>query len=324
MGLFKTQFLGEAVGYIKGSGADQPRHERQYITPHLGSNEFTHTLGKEHNGIPEGAKLKFHKAEHIDGVLHVHATDNVTGKKTVIPVSKIKKPGEQKSNKGFDYENNVIQRLKSRGLMEGEGAGFTSGTDFNLINKKKGVVHKGKVHHKDALNNEYNNINGETKAGKTAAFGQATIAYHPDKGGWHIPDSTREKRPGYCKHIESTGIIDHMNEHHHPEGLKVGGPLAKNVTFHHDNLDPAKAYLQDHHVDVLQVGGHGTYKVGEKDKTGHGLPEIEGTGQWRVRQKTADPHKRTVQFMVKHAKKSHVDLDNDEHLDNLAKTLGHK
>lgn len=304
-------------GFIKGTGGDAARHERQYITPHIGSKDFTHTLGKEHEGVPAGANLRIHKTEVLDGKLHVHATDDVTRKKTVIPVSKIHKPGEVKANKGFAYEQEFVNRLKKHGLMEGEAAGFTSGNDFNLVNKKNNTKHKGKVAGEDALQ-------GETKAGKTAAFGQLTIAYDKKKGGWHIPDDARGKRPGYAQHIEAKGILGHMNKHHKPTGLVSGGPLAKNVTYEHDDLEPANAYLNDHHVDVVQVGKHGTYKVGKKDKTGHGLPNLTGQGQWRVRQKTSDPLKRTVQFMVKKADKSHVDLDNDEHLAAMAKTLGHK
>jgi len=306
-----------ARGFIKGTGAEAARHERQYITPHIGSKEYTHTLGKAHDDVPAGAKLRIKKTEVLDGKLHVHATDDQTRATHVIPVSKLHKPGEVKANKGFAYEQQFVKRLKDRGLMHGEAAGFTSGNDFNLVNKKTKTKHKGEVHDEGALQ-------GETKAGKTAAFGQLTIAHDPKKGGWHIPEEARAKRPGYADHIKAKGIIAHMNKHHKPTGLVAGGPLAKNVMFEHNDLEPANAYLKDHHVDVVQVGKHGTYKVGDKDKTGHGLPPLTGTGQWRVRQKTADPLKRTVQFMVKKADKSHVDLDNDEHLEAMAKTLGHK
>jgi hypothetical protein len=304
-------------GLIKGSGMDAARHEKAYITPHLGSKEFTHTLGKEHDGVPAGSKLRLHKAEYLDGKLHVHATDENTKEKHVIPVSKIQKPGEVKQNKGFDYEQKFVDRLKKHGLMEGEAAGFTSGNDFNLVNKKNKTKHKGEVHHESALQ-------GETKADKTAAFGQLTIAHDKKKGGWHIPDENRTSRPGYAKHIEAKGIIDFMNKHHKPTGLVAGGAKAKNVTFAHENLEPANAYLKDHHVDLVQLGKHGTYKVGKTDKTGHGLPGLSGQGEFLVRQKTSDPLKRTVQFKVKKAEKSHVDLDNDEHLSAMAKTLGHK
>jgi hypothetical protein len=305
-----------ARGFIKGSGIESARHEKQYITPHIGSEDFTHVLGKEHDGVPAGSKLRLHKAENLDGKLHVHATDDNTKETHVIPVSKIYKPGEVKKNKGFAYEQQFVDRLKKHGLMHGEAAGFSSGNDFNLVNKKKNTKHKGEVHDVDALQ-------GETKAGKTAAFGQLTIA-HDKKKGWHIPEENRSKRPGYAKHVEAKGLLDIMNKEHKPDGLKPGGPLAKNVTVPHDDLEPANAYLKDHHVDVLQVGKHGTYRVGDTDKTGHGLPPLTGQGQWRIRQKTADPLKRTIQFMVKKADKSHVDLDHDEHLSAMAKTLGHK
>jgi hypothetical protein len=304
-------------GFIKGVGMDAPRHERQYITPHIGSKEYTHTLGKEHEGVPAGSKLRLHKSEYLDGKLHVHATDENTKQKHWIPVSKIHKPGELKQNKGFDYEQKFVERLKKHGLMEGDAAGFSSGNDFNLINKKNKTKHKGQVHNESALQ-------GETKLGKTAAFGQLTIAYDKKKGGWHVPEENRKNRPGYAKHIQAKGIIEHMNKHHKPRGLVPGGPKAKIVQFDHDDLEPANSYLKDHHVDVVQVGKHGTYRVGAKDKTGHGLPKMTGQGQWRVRQKTDDPMKRTIQFMVKHADKSHVDLDDDEHLSAMAKTLGHK
>jgi len=133
-------------GFIKGTGAEAARHERQYITPHLGATDYTHTLGKAHDDVPAGAKLMFHKTEVLDGKLHVHATDDQTRTKHVIPVSKIHKPGEVKANKGFAYEQQFVDRLKKHGLMEGEAAGFTSGNDFNLVNKKNKTKHKGEVH----------------------------------------------------------------------------------------------------------------------------------------------------------------------------------
>ena len=267
--------------------------------------------------VPANSKLRLHKAEYLDGKLHVHATDDNTKEKHIIPVSKIFKPGEVKQNKGFKYEQDFVDRLKKHGLMEGEAAGFTSGNDFNLVDKNKKTKHKGEVHNESALQ-------GETKANKTAAFGQLTIAYDKNKVGWHIPKEGKTNRPGYAKHIEDKGIIDHLNKHHVPTGLVVGGQKAKNVSYPHENLDPANSYLKDHHVDLVQLGKHGTYKVGNEDKTGHGLPELTGHGEFLVRQKTSDPLKRTVQFKVKNADKSHVDLDNDDHLSAMAKTLGHK
>ena len=133
----------------------------------------------------------------------------------------------------------------------------------------------------------------------------------------------------YAKHIEKSGIIDHMNKHH-PDPEKehtTESGRAKTIEIKHPNLHPAEGYLKDHHVHVLQVGGHGTYKVGHKDETGHGLPSISGKGKWRIREKQkGNKSARTVAFHpdgVKGLNKSHVDLDNDEHLHKFKKTLGH-
>lgn len=310
----------EARGYIAATGFDTERHEKQYVTPYLNSKKSTHKLGIGHKDVPAGADLILHKAERYDGKLFVHATDNITKKKTLIPANKIVKPGEQKANKGFDYEKQFVERLKKHGLMHGEAAGFSAGNDFNLVNKKTGQKHKGRVHSESEVGDK-KVLQGETKIGKTAAFGQLTIAYDKNKGGWHMPEKNKANRPTYAKHIEAKGILEHMNKHHMPDE-KV--KRAKDVLFEHENLDPANGYLKDHHVQVLQVGKHGTYKVGKKDATGHGLPEAKGRGQFRVYQKTGDPMKRMVMFKVKHLEKSHVDLDEDEHLDAMAKTLGHK
>jgi len=318
-----VQYIEEQVRPpIKASGIESERHEKQYVTPYIGSDTPTHRMAKDHGAIKSGSEVKLHKAERHDGVLHLHVSDSA-GSKEVVPASKIEKPGAKPSNKGFDYEAHVIDKIKSHGLMDksATGAGFTSGNDFHLIDKRKQTKHKGEVHTSESA------LQGEAKSGKTAAFGQLTIAHSHEKG-WHIPDHSRENRPEYAKHIDKIkvdgkSLFDHMNEKHHPGGLTPGGQKAKNIVVHHPDMEPAKAYLADHHVDVVQVGKHGLYHTG-KDKTGHGLPELKGEGQFRIRQKTADPNKRTVQFMAKKLDKSHVSLDNDDHVASLAKTLGHK
>lgn len=318
------QFKTFTEGFISATGVETQRHEKQYVTPFLGSQEFTHTLGKAYDNVPAGSKLRITKAERRDGKLHVHAIDDNTRESHVIPANHINKPIPPKPNKGFEYEQKFVQRLKHHGLMAGEAAGFTSGNDFDLINKKTKEVHKGEVHDEDTVGENHKVLQGETKMDKTAAFGQLTIQYDKKKGGWHIPEGNKSNRPKYSAHVVKHGILDHMNKNHKPTGLEVGGPKAKNATIDHDDLEPANAYLSDHHVDVVQLGKHGTYKVGKTDKTGHGLPSLKGKGQWVVRQKTGDPMKRTVQFKVKKAEKSHVDLDDDEHLAAMAKTLGHQ
>ena len=81
-------------------------------------------------------------------------------------------------------------------------------------------------------------------------------------------------------------------------------------------------------MHVLQVGGYGTYRVGKKDETEHGLPNISGEGVWRIREKQkGNKFARTVAFHPagkKGLNKSKYDLDKDEDLFNFKKTLGHK
>ena len=317
--LISQLYLSEARGVIAATGFDTERHEKQYVTPFLGSKEYTHTLASKHENVPAGAKLMLHKTERRDGKLYIHVTNDVTREKSVIPANKITKPGEEKKNKGFDYERQFVERLKKHGLMLGEAAGASAGNDFDLHDKRTGKIHKGRVHSQKAVDKK--KLLGETKIGKTAAFGQLTIAHDKSKGGWHIPEKNRQNRPTYAQHVVEKGILEHMNKYHKPTPEVK---RAKDALFEHDNLDPVNGYLKDHHVDVLQVGKHGTYKVGRKDATGHGLPGIKGKGQFRVYQKTGDPFKRMIQFKVKHLDKSHVDLDNDDHLSAMAKTLGHK
>jgi hypothetical protein len=319
---FKTYII-EGRGKLTASGSIGQEHQKKYIEPHLGSNKPTHVLAKEHDDIPAGSAVKLHKVEHINNKIHVHAEDEA-GNHHVIPISKLHKPGDEPKNKGHEYETNFVNRLKKHGIMPQHlsGAGSTNGTDFSVENKKKGHFHAGTV--------SGHLLNGETKNGTTAAMGQLTIHHDPKKGGWHIKDAQRAKRPEYAKHIESSGILKHMNKHEpdpHKSPVTASG-RTKTIEINHPNLHPAEAYLKDHHVHILQVGGHGTYKVGKKDETGHGLPSISGEGKWRIREKQkGNKSARTVAFHpagVKGLNKSHIDLDKDEHLNAFKKTLGHK
>jgi hypothetical protein len=309
-------------GTLTASGKTGEDHQKRYIDPHIGSDKHTHVLAKEHDDIPAGSSVKLHKAEHINGKIHVHAEDE-TGNHHVIPISKLHKPGEAPKNKGHEYESKFVERMKHHKIMPEHlsGAGSSSGTDFAVENKKKGKFHAGTV--------SGHLLNGETKNGTTAAMGQLTIHHSKDKG-WHIKDSQKAKRPEYAKHIEKSGILNHMNKHH-PDPEKeqsTSSGRAKTIEIKHPNLHPAEGYLKDHHVHVLQVGGHGTYKVGEKDETGHGLPSISGKGKWRIREKQkGNKSARTVAFHpdgVKGLNKSHIDLDKDDDLHKFKKTLGHR
>jgi len=241
----------------------------------------------------------------------------------LIPISKMHKPGEAPTNKGHDYESKFVDRLKHHGIMPHHlsGAGSTGGTDFAVENRQKKTVHNGTV--SGSL------LNGETKDGVTAAMGQLTI-HHTKEKGWHIGDAAREKRPLYAKQIEKSGVLAHMNKHfkNPNKATTTESGRAKTIEIKHPDLDPAHAYLQDHHVHVLQVGGYGTYSVGKKDETGHGLPNISGKGSWRIREKQkGNKSARTVAFHPdgkSGLNKSTYDLDKDEDLFKFKKTLGHK
>jgi hypothetical protein len=315
-------YLIEGRGILTASGATGEDHKKRYIDPHVGSSKPTHVLAKEHDDVPAGSSVKIHKVEHINGKIHVHAEDE-TGNHHVIPISKLHKPGDEPKNKGHEYESKFIDRLKKHNIMPHHltGAGSSSGTDFAVENKKKSRFHAGVA--------SGHLLNGETKNGTTAAMGQLTI-HHTKEKGWHIKNTQKAKRPEYAKHIEKSGILKYMNKHHqNPEEEKpTKSGRSPTVVIKHPNLHPAEGYLKDHHVHVLQVGGHGTYKVGEKDETGHGLPSISGKGQWRIREKhKGNKSARTVAFHpdgIKGLNKSHVDLDKDEDLHKFKKTLGHK
>lgn len=324
---FKS-FLNERFisgrGVIAASGKDMEYDKQKYVDPFLGSKEHSHVLATDHGEMKAGTKLKLHKTEMINGKLHVHASDE-QGNKQIIPTTKIHKPGDAPENKGTSYEKKTFEWFQKNGLTpkEAKPAGSSGGTDVPIINKKKKIVHGGKITSGEDI------INGEVKNGHTAAFGQLTIQYHPKKG-WHIPDDARKKRPKYAAAIESAGLLRHMNKYQRPDKGQVettASGRAKSLNFKHPDLKPAESYLQDHHVHVLHVGnGFGTYHVGDKDITGHGLPSISGTGQWTIRDKHRNANTRTIMFQPdgkKGLNKSDVNLDHPEHIKSFAKALGH-
>jgi len=325
----------EGRAKMSAGGREADRHVKQYVTPYLPAGEQhgegTHTLATDHGPLKAGTKLTFHT--HLPqagpgGEIKHHVEVSVPGSKEkhIIPISKIQKPGELPKNEGLKYESDFIEHVKKHGIMpkEAKGAGSTAGTDFVIQNNKKKTQHKGTV------NAHENLYHGETKADTTAAFGQLTIHHTPERG-WHIGDKARAQRPKYAAAIEKAGIIAHMNEHH-PDPDKVEttkSGRAKSFSIDHPDLNPAEAYLQDHHVHVLQVGaGHGTYRVGDTDVTGHGLPALSGKGKWTVREKQAgNKRARTVMFQPNGKKgltPSHINLDNEDHIEAFKKTLGVK
>lgn len=325
--LFKyfRENLQEARGFIKSFGSEAERHKQKYLDPYVGSEEPTHEVGTSHSSLPVGSKVKIHSVYTDKDKKNYAVVSGENKEKIDIPVSKLLKPGEEKVNLGTKYESDFVERMRKHGLVPKNftAAGSTAGADVVVINKKKNTTHPGKVMGENSV------FQGEVKQDVTAAMGQLTIKHNKDKG-WHIPDDARAKRPKYAAEIEKAGILDHMNKAL-PDPSKTettASGRAKNIVLKHPDLGPADAYLQDHHAHFVQVGsGFGTYKVGEKDHTEHGLPSLKGNGKWTIREKqVGNKSSRTVMFQPdgkKGLEKSHINLDVDEHLDSFKRTLGH-
>ena len=323
---------------INGSSyqTEGDRHAQKYIAPYLPGKakhaKGTHTVAADISPeIKAGDAVTIHGHEIVDGKHHAYVSGANSKKKVLVPINKLNKPtgATATENEGHKYEKQTFERFKAHGLVP-EGfnpAGSTAGTDVPIINKRKKTTHPGRIISEKGL------LAGEVKKDTTAAFGQITVRHDPAKGGWHIPDEARAKRPEYAAAVEKAGLIEHLNRTV-PEPSKAqttASGRAKTERIPHPDLKPAESYLKDHHVDVLHVGGgHGTYSVGEKDVTGHGLPRLSGKGLWSIRQKQTGARagsSRTIMFQP-HGKgglkSSHVNLDNDEHMEAFKKTLGHK
>jgi hypothetical protein len=276
---------------------------------------------------PEGTRVAV-RGSHLDGGVHqVQVTvepsiENLRNKPKSLEPEKVHiiahlllKPifANKSENRGHHYEKSFHKKMVDYGLTKAGSrpAGSSAGADAVIYNKITG---------KD--------LNIEVKQDTKAALGQLTIAYDPKKGGWHIPDDSRKGRPEYAKHIEKAGILDHMNKKYpQPETIRTTkSGRAPSITIKHSDLSPAKAYLQDHHADIVHIGSHGTYKIGKHDASGHGLPDMEGRGKWTIRDKHLDPNKRTTQFQIdgKYGlDPSHVNIAYDDHLEKFKKSIGY-
>ena len=329
---FKTFLLREeSRPSIKATGHSAERHKAAYIDPFVGSEEHSHKLSGKVDDLEKGHSVRITHAHVEDGKTHVRFQAHGKGDKEYsAPASKLQKPGKAPPNQGHSYEENLVAKLHKHGIARPETAGSTAGSDMTLIRM-----------HKILANKKKQKITGEIKQeANKAAFGQITLR-HTEKHGWHIPEKNRQNRPTFAKHAEEMldskhpehshmTVRQYMNKHHHPDNPEKPKPdaaRAKTFTVDHHNMHPAEAYLQDHHVDVLQIGGgHGLYKAGKHDPTGHGLPRLKGPGRFTIRQKTDNPSSRTIQFSPRtktELPKSHVNLDHDEHIAKFAHSMGH-
>jgi len=236
-------------------------------------------------------------------------------------------------NKGFEKEDSLVNHLNKHGIMKGHGAGASDDNDFHLIDKRKPISKSD-----NGTGKNVNKIQGEHKSSlKTSAFGQITLSRHPQTGEFHISDEARANRPEFAAHVEKAMVtthdgrrirlLDHLNEQQPLDyKSKAGNSKATDIYGEDQDLSPAHAYMRDHHVSVVHIDGHGTFRAGEsehKDVHGLNLPKFEGKGRFRVRQKTPDPNKRTIQFSALSANKSPLDISTDEGAQSMKKILGH-
>ena len=130
--------LDEGRAKMASSGVAAEDHLMKYVLPYLNAEGHTHTLATEHEDLPAGSHVKLKSFDVLNDKVHVHAEDQ-TGNDQLIPLSKLYKPGEAPSNKGHDYENKFVERLKKHGIMPHHlsGAGSTAGTDFAVENRKR-------------------------------------------------------------------------------------------------------------------------------------------------------------------------------------------
>lgn len=332
----RNRLLSEAK--LSASGSRAQYHADKYIRPFLqGQPEhkpLSHEIEGDVGGFKAGDKVTMH-SHHIDdkGIHHVVVSKPGT-KKTAIPISKIKKVSGRK-NIGFEQESKLVNHLNGHGLMQGSGAGSTAGNDFHLIDKRG--KSKKKISGSEGVTTSESSVTGEHKSNLTAAFGQITLTRHPQTGLWHINDKARANRPEYAKAVENATItvngkrkklIDHMNDVQGRNYRKPAGrATAEDISSDDHDLSPAHAYMRDHHVDLVHLDSHGTYRAGlsqNKDRHNIGLPSLSGTGRFRVRQKDRNNDKaRTVQFMIRKLPKSDVHIGTDEGAQQMKKVLGH-
>jgi hypothetical protein len=330
-----SNFLFEQVS-LKASGMSAARHTSQYITPYLpgGSkhSEGSHEMASDHGSLEAGQKVTIvgHEIKQdAKGKDVHHAVVQAVGSKQKhsIPTNKLFKPAASaRKNKGFEQEGHLAQHLNKHGLMKGGGAGFTGDNDFHLIDKR-GTKEK-KIGGTEGAKGA---IQGEHKSDiKSTAFGQITLSRHPKTGDWHIDEKARAKRPEFAEHVERATVtvggvkkrlLDHLTHKEPPGTTNKSG-------FYSDSTDarPAHAYMRDHGVDVAHIDTHGTFRAGAgeyKDTHKLGLPVLFGEGRFRVRQKTDNPNKRTVQFSLTKLDKSHTNIGTDEGAEKIKKVLGH-
>lgn len=212
---------------------------------------------------------------------------------------------ESYASGGFNYENQVADKLKKHGIMDKSTK--TAGSSGDAPDAHMNIG--GKKH------------NLEVKADKGAMFGQLEL-HHNDEKGWHVSPRAAAKYPATANHPAVKAFVKHVNKTWgKPSGdydtdLKMG-----NVYHEHSDTSPIAAhYHKDRKTPYVQIGkGHGLYHLGS-DEANIGTPELEGHTQLRARMKYRGTDKKTGKkkygsLMVMSLKgsvpKSHLNIDSD-------------
>ena len=179
---------------------------------------------------------------------------------------------------GFNYETEVANKLKKRGLMDKDTKTAGSSGDAPDAHIKA----KGKVH------------SLEIKKDKGAMFGQLEL-HHSDEKGWHVSPKAAERYPATANHPAVKAFVKKVNKHwgkpsgDYEKDLKMG-----NVYHTHDDTSPIAAhYHEDRKTPYVQIGGgHGLYHF-DKDKAGLKSSKFEGQTQLRARMKARSTDPKT-------------------------------
>ena len=333
---FSQYIITEAKLSARGQRAEYDANK--YIIPHVEGGTLhkplSHKIESDIGEFKAGDNVTLH-SHHVDdkGVHHVVVSKKGSNNKVAIPINKIKKISGAK-NKGFKQEAAIVDHLNKNGLMRGSAAGATVGNDFHLIDRRANRKVE-KIRGAAGISTPESTVSGEHKSNTSAAFGQITVTRHPETGKWHISEEARANRPEYASHVENATItvngkkkklLDHLNDvKPHSYTLPSGRKTAEDIHSDDTSLAPANAYMRDHHVDVLHLDSHGTYRAGNSenvDRHNLGLPTFQGTGRFRIRQKHS-PHSRTIQFNVRNLKKSHTNIATDQGVNDIKQKLGH-
>lgn len=206
---------------------------------------------------------------------------------------------------GFNYENQVADKLKKHGIMDKSTK--TAGSSGDAPDAHMNIG--GKKH------------NLEVKQNKGAMFGQLELHHSEDKG-WHVSPRAAAKYPATAGHPAVKEFLKHVNKKWgKPSGdyetdLKMG-----NVYHEHKDASPIAAhYHEDRKTPYVQIGGgHGLYHF-SKDEGKIGTHQLSGHTQLRARMKYRGTDKKTGKkkygsLMVMSLKgdvpKSKVNLDAD-------------